>query len=416
MRRGWILFTGMFLLCYTSLYAQDLREDSLLIRKVAGNVLQKADFEFVGIKNHKTYHSADDIPEGVDVKISDPYGQWQYTNGVIDMAMVNLGRYWDEPDYTNFVKHHIAFSFENYPYFERRFDHNRSFYSYPFGQLFAMEELDNCGAMGATVIEIYQMEKQENYRAYIDKAAHHITKVQERLADGTLVRTFPHKMTLWGDDLYMSVPFLARMGDLTGDWKYYDDAIRQVLNFSTYLWDPREKLYYHAYYSDLQRNGVAHWGRANGWIMMAQVHLLDYLPSDHPLRFKIIENLRRQITGVAKYQSEHGLWHQVLDRSDSYEETSVSAMFVYCIAHAVNQGWIDPRYASIATAGWEGLKKYKITAGGDINDICVGTSIEDNLAFYYNRPAKQNDKHGIGSVIDAGIEIMKLKRKEAKQD
>jgi len=85
-------------------------------------------------------------------------------------------------------------------------------------------------------------------------------------------------------------------------------------------------------------------------------------------------------------------------------------MFVYCIARAVNEGWIDERYGSIAIQGWRGLKEHKITNDGQVKDICVGTGIEDNMVFYYKRPARLNEKHGIGPVIDAGIEIIKLKK------
>jgi rhamnogalacturonyl hydrolase YesR len=84
-------------------------------------------------------------------------------------------------------------------------------------------------------------------------------------------------------------------------------------------------------------------------------------------------------------------------------------MFVYCIARAVNEGWIDPRYGSIAIHGWEGLKTYKITDDGQLKDVCVGTGIEDNLVFYYHRPARLNEKHGLGAVLEAGIEITRLK-------
>jgi len=145
--------------------------------------------------------------------------------------------------------------------------------------------------------------------------------------------------------------------------------------------------------------------------MMAQVHLLNFLPADHPQRSVIIANLDRQIVGIAKYQSPEGLWHQVLDRTDSYLESSCTAMFVYCIARAINEGWIDKRYASIAINGWEGLKSQKITPDGQIKDICVGTGIENDMTFYYRRPALINDTHGLGPVIDAGIEVMKLKAK-----
>ncbi len=60
------------------------------------------------------------------------------------------------------------------------------------------------------------------------------------------------------------------------------------------------------------------------------------------------------------------------------------------------------------------MKKHFITSDGQVNDICVGTGIRDDLQFYYTRPARPNEKHGVGSVIDAGIEIIKLKQKLAQ--
>jgi rhamnogalacturonyl hydrolase YesR len=143
--------------------------------------------------------------------------------------------------------------------------------------------------------------------------------------------------------------------------------------------------------------------------MMAQVHLMNFLPADHPKRDDLIKNLERQILGIAKYQNGKGLWYQLLDRSDSYTESSCTAMFVYSIARAVNEGWIDNRYGSIAIRGWEGLKEHKITHDGQVKDICVGTGIQDDLVFYYRRPARTNETHGLGAVIDAGIEVMRLK-------
>ena len=138
------------------------------------------------------------------------------------------------------------------------------------------------------------------------------------------------------------------------------------------------------------------------------------MPDGHPEKATIIKYLERQILGIAKYQNNEGLWHQLLDKTDSYTESSCSAMFVYGIARAVNQGWIDDRYASIALNGWKALKDLKITEEGQIKDICVGTGIQDNLVFYYQRPAGLNEKHGIGAVIDAGIEVIKLKERLKK--
>jgi len=90
-------------------------------------------------------------------------------------------------------------------------------------------------------------------------------------------------MTLWADDLYMSVPYLARMGKLTGDNKYFDFAIKQVEQFNKYIYDEATGLYFHTFFNDENMNGVARWGRCNGWVALAQVELLNNLPANHPV-------------------------------------------------------------------------------------------------------------------------------------
>ncbi|MEG8947013.1 glycoside hydrolase family 88/105 protein [Rosettibacter firmus] len=386
--------------------------DEIVVRRVADYILEHGELGFKDINTGKIYKSTKEVPDGAQLRFLNPFGEWHYTNGVLNMALINLSNLMGDKKYADYAASHIAFGMDNYKYFQARYNKEKDgpHYMFPFGQLWTMRELDDCGAMGASMMDVYEFVKRKDYKEYIENAAKHITERQERLDDGTLVRTFPYKMTLWADDLYMSVPFLARMGKFSGDKKYWDDAILQIKNFSKYLWDENKELYWHCYYSDLKRNGVAHWGRCNGWVMMAKVHLLNFLPENYPGREEVIKDLERQILGIAKYQSKEGLWHQLLDKEDSYLESSCTAMFVYSIARAVNQGWIDKRYASIAIKGWEGLKAHKIQLDGQVKDICVGTGIEDNLVFYYERPARLNEKHGLGAVIDAGIEIIKLKK------
>ncbi|MBA7561742.1 Unsaturated rhamnogalacturonyl hydrolase YteR [subsurface metagenome] len=405
------IFTFIPLLFFAAQsFCQNKNVDEAVVRSIADYILDHTTLTYTAVGSREIYHSTDEIPENVEVRFKDQFTEWGYTMGVLNMAMINLGAYLNEEKYTDYPARHVANGMDNYKFFQDRFKNDRPHYRWPYGQLWAMRELDDCGAMCASVIEVYNLVRREDYRDYIDKTAKHIMEKQDRLSDGTLVRKSPHEMTLWADDLYMSVPFLARMGNLTGENKYFDDALKQVFNFTKYLWNADKELYYHCYFSDLERNGVAHWGRCNGWVMMAQVHLMNFLPKDHPQREDLRINLDRQILGIAKYQNEDGLWHQVLDKTDSYLESSCSAMFVYSIARAANEGWIDKRYASIAIRGWEGLKEHKITLDGQVKDICVGTGIEDNIVFYYNRPARTNETHGLGAIIDAGIEIIKLRK------
>ncbi|MCD7936659.1 MAG: glycoside hydrolase family 88 protein [Tannerellaceae bacterium] len=399
-----------FLLTGTVLFARQ-RSDEEAIRAVADNILKQPVTQFVGVKTGTVYNSTSEIPEGEDVTFKSPLTEWHYSNGVLDMSMVNLGTYLEQPEYIEYAKKHVAFGFANFEYFKNSFRFDRNHWHWPFGQLWNFKELDDCGAMGAAVIEVCGLDPRPEYKEYIENAACHIMEGQDRLEDGTLCRKTPRQMTVWADDVYMSVSFLAQMGKMTGEKKYFDEAAKQILQIGNYLWCPEKQLFYHCYYTDYQRNGVAFWGRADGWIMVSLVRLLEVLPAGHPQRNELIAMTERQIVGASRYQNARGMWHQLVDKSDSYDESSVTAMYVYGIAKAINNGWIDADYQRIVWAGWQALKDTQITEEGYFRNVCVGTGITDDLPFYYNRPVGENEKHGLGLIIDTAVEVMKLKEK-----
>lgn len=415
MKRRLLTVCGILSLTIGTLFSQQ-RTDEECIRAVADNILKEPVTQFVGVKSGKTYNSTKDIPKGEDVRFKSPLSEWHYSNGVLDMSMINLGEYLNDARYINYAKNHVAFGFANYEYFKNTFRNDRKHWHWPFGQLWNMKELDDCGAMGAAVIEVYRLDPKKQYQQYFESAAKHIMQDQTRLDDGTLCRTFPREMTVWADDVYMSVSFLAQMGKQTGEKKYFDEASRQILNIADYLWCPEKQLFYHCYYTDLKRNGVAFWGRANGWITVSLVRLLDVLPKNYEGRKQLIDLLEKQIVGVSRYQNENGMWNQLLDKPESYDESSVTAMYVYGIAKAINEGWFpDNTYQRIAQLGWNALKKDQITENGHFKNVCVGTGITDDLPFYYTRPVGENEKHGLGLIIDAGVEILKLNKRNNKQ-
>jgi len=373
------------------------------LRLVADAVLADATFRFID-QNGRIYIRPEAAPEDAQLRPQSAYNDWRYWNGVLNLAMLKLGDRLNEAAYREFVPRNVAFCFDHYQYFEKRWNGENK-WVYPFGQRFILEELDDGGAMGASVIEIFPANQQDRYREYINQVADHILSKQGRLEDGTLVRAFPHRWTLWADDLFMGISFLARMGELTGDNRYFDDAAKQVINFHKYLFNEEKGLMAHCWYSDIQQTGVAFWGRANGWALLAQVDLLDRLPENFPQRAQLLSLLQKQILGIARYQGAEGLWHQLLDKEDSYLETSCSAIFTYVIARAVNRDYIESRYASIAQRGWEGVMT-RIRPDGQVEGVCTGTGVGNDLVFYYQRPAPLNDVHGVGFVLLAGAEVM----------
>ena len=400
-----LLSTILLCSCRGSNNTRNLTATEKCLRLVADGVLKDANFQFVD-QNGRRFATPEEAPADAQLRPASAYQDWRYWNGVLNLALLRLSQVLDEPKYAEFVHKNIAFNFDHYQFFHKRYKGENK-WAYPFGQRFILEELDDCGAMGASVIEVYRNDPQARYKEYIDQAANHILTKQARLEDGTLVRTFPHRWTLWADDLYMGISFLVRMGELTGDQRYFDDAARQVVNFYQYLFNAEKGLMHHCWYADIQQPGVAYWGRANGWALLAEMDLLDRLPKNHPKREALITLLQKHIHGIAQCQSASGLWHQLLDKQDSYLETSCSAIFTYVAARAVNQGYLDPRYGSIAQRGWEGVMT-RVRHDGQIEGVCTGTGVGNDLVFYYQRPAPLNDVHGIGFILLAGAEVIQI--------
>jgi unsaturated rhamnogalacturonyl hydrolase len=400
-----ILITGLYCICA----GQNKTTDSLLIVSIADKILKQSTFDFSDRNKTTVIAKLDQSTNYNDVFIRNPYNEWRYWNGVLHLAMIDLGKLTGDKRYADFVSSNYQFAFKNVELLKKNHDENKR-WNYPFNTFFKTQELDDCGAEGAGLADLCFGTNNNNsaYKAYLKQTGDHILHKQSRLPDGTLMRNSPESNTIWADDLYMGVIFLAKMGRLTGEQKYFDDAVKQVYNFEKYLFSKQTNLYYHCWYNNNKTNGVAHWGRCNGWVMMAQVELLECLPKNSPHRKKLIQLLLNHIIGVSRYQHPSGLWHQLINKNDSYLETSATAMFTYSITKAVNNGWISKNYAGIAVEGWKGLKS-KIDAEGNISDICMGTGIQSYLAYYYTRERPLNDIHGIGPVLMAGIEMMRLK-------
>src|SRR6185295_13893928 len=212
----------------------------------------------------------------------------------------------------------------------------------PLRNLIAPRALDDVGAMTAAMIKAKRAGSAANLQPIIETAIAHIMTKQQRLSDGTLARNRPQPNTLWLDDLFMGVPAIAQMGKLTGDPKYFDEACKQVLSFAKRMFNREKGIYMHGWVEGMTEHPEFRWARANGWAFMTEVELLEVLPQDHPMRPQILELLKAHAKGLASYQSGSGFWHQLLDREDSYLETSATAIYTYGFARAINRGWIDP--------------------------------------------------------------------------
>ncbi len=278
----------------------------------------------------------------------------------------------------------------------------------PLRNLVAPRALDDVGAMTAAMIKAKRAGSTANLQPIIETAIDHIMTKQFRLKDGTLARNRPQNSTLWLDDMFMGVPALAQMGKLTGDKKYFDEAIRQVISFDKKMFNREKNIFMHGWVESMSEHPEFHWARANGWAFMTEVELLDVLPENHPNRAAILDLLKRHAKGLASYQSGTGFWHQLLDREDSYLETSATAIYTYAYAKAITRGWLGAKeYAPMTLLAWNAVST-KVNGRGQVEGTCVGTGMAFDPAFYYYRPTSAYAAHGYGPVLLAGAEVLNL--------
>ncbi|MBW7461802.1 glycoside hydrolase family 88 protein, partial [Paenibacillus sepulcri] len=117
--------------------------------------------------------------------------------------------------------------------------------------LATLDSLDDCGSFGATMLLALQEQGMNGADEIAELIADYISGEQYRLPTGALYRKpriadFTHE-TVWCDDLYMSVPFLCRYYQRTGDIRYIEDAVNQLLQFRKLMYIPHLQVMSHVY-------------------------------------------------------------------------------------------------------------------------------------------------------------------------
>ena len=331
------------------------------------------------------------------------FGQWFYPLMVGTHGLLRASEAVNEPRYRDYFvgSNSMLSEFYNYMQYEKRIFGRPAFLE---GSAF-LDELDAIGAMGRNLAELYNVRptlETLNVLGDLASAAKHNIP---RFEDGTYRR--PKDM--WADDLFMSCPLLVRLGNITGDKYYYEEVIRQFRGFRERLWMADEKIMSHIFFLDTNEPNNVPWGRGNGWVYVSLSDALENIPEGTPGREFLMDFYLEFTEGILAHQDSDGLWHQVLNRLDSYQETSSTGMFTLGLSRGIKRGWLDretvlPRVLKAYNA----LIDKKISSDGNVYDICMGSSNSKVVEYYMNLGTVDNDDHGTGVVLSAISEMMKI--------
>lgn len=196
----------------------------------------------------------------------------------------------------------------------------------------------------------------------------------------------------WIDDMFMITAIQSQAYLASKDVKYINRAAHEMTFYLDSLQRPNG-LFYHF------PTAPFFWCRGNGWMAAGMADLLTYLPENNPDRAKILEGYRKMMSTLKFYQTEGGLWRQLVDQSDAWTETSGSAMYAYAMAMGVKNGLLDAvEYAPVVRKAWFALVA-NLNDDWPIRDVCIGTNVGYTKEYYMTRERIVGDLHGQAAML-----------------
>ena len=330
------------------------------------------------------------------------FGQWFYALMVGNFGLLKASQALDRAEYMDYFVNSTKLMADYFDYMRYERDE--------FGQTSFLElsaelvDLDSIGTMGRNMCELYSLMPDGNILHCIDVLGKAAEENIPRFEDGTYHR----QDDMWADDTFMSCPFLVRLGMLKNNGYYYEEVIRQLKGFKKRLWMENEKLFSHIFFLNSGRSNNIPWGRGNGWVFITLSDVLEKLPHNIDGKSELLALYRTFAEGITAVQADDGLWHQVLNRKDSYKETSCSAMFMLGLCKGIINGWLPEKYKENILRAYNGIISKKIGKNGNVSDVCMGSSNSMNVEYYLNLGTIENDDHGTGIILEAISEMIKM--------
>lgn len=237
--------------------------------------------------------------------------------------------------------------------------------------------------------------------------------------------TTPHQM--WLDGAFMGGPLIARYAKRFGVPVLRERAIKQIFLMADHLKDEKTGLYYHGWDPTLEaewadkETGLSpqFWGRAIGWYAVAILEIMDEIPADHPAVARMKQIEADLLEALAKYADpQTGMWFQIIDKpgaEGNWIESSCSYLFTYSIAKAIRKGIVSAeKYMPIVEKAFASAiqrLRYDDEGSIDIDNICIGTNInEGTYEYYINRPCETNHIIGMGAFVLMCTEVEKCRK------
>ena len=234
-------------------------------------------------------------------------------------------------------------------------------------------------------LAIYKLTGDENYRNLGLKYA----DSQWAETDSTGLTT---QARWWVDDMYMIGMLQLSAYRATGDHKYLDRASGMLAAYLPKLQQPNG-LFLHG------PGAPFYWCRGNGWVAAILGEILTDLPTTDSNYKLILCAYQKMMKALVTYQSENGMWRQLIDYQYSWAESSGTAMFAFAMTRGIDQGLLKgKKYKTAANKALVAILAH-VDKAGKIREVCVGTNKTADRDFYLERPRVVGDFHGQAPLL-----------------
>jgi len=203
------------------------------------------------------------------------------------------------------------------------------------------------------------------------------------------------------DSVHFDGPFFGRMYQVTGEDKYRQLALDNILPQIELLFDNEHNLFHHFWMERARHCNGVFWGRGTGWGILGLVQTLEYLGETGLATARLVDVFRRVAARLGELQDASGGWHTVLSDPTSYVETSIAAFAVDAFSRALSRHWIDEKpYGSIIEAALRFLLS-RMRADGLLQGVSYETFPSTRIEHYRGMPRNALVPWGQGPLLAA---------------
>ena len=224
--------------------------------------------------------------------------------------------------------------------------------------------ISDCSSIGEVVLFAAKETGDPIFRNGADEMLNVIKTTSHKTTDGIIYHTQEPQKGIWSDFNYMLPPFLVAAGE-------YRLALEQIEGYRKYLYHENDKLYSHMW-DDTRKQfaRVDYWGVGNGWSAAGMTRVIKMLPeSMSEEKKKLILYVRDLLDGCLKYLRNDGLFHNVVNRPETFPEVNLSQMLAYSIFRGVKAGYLDSSYLKPAGVMRKAAND-RVDKLGYVHDVC----------------------------------------------